>query len=394
MKGIRYNAFFLDGNIIVWPTNQNNPLRTEENYKIDVNRSLKSKNFQFLNSHGVKGTSILNELLFYNPVINTNIDYMHSILEGVTKRFFFIWFVDTDAVGSIKMHLDKINERLLNIRPPSFIPNTPRSIKLWRLWRAHEFLSFLLYYSLPVFFKLMEVQYYKNLIKFVLCMQNLLKKKIVKADLDTIQLILEDFVEEANQLYGNSIMHEIIHLVKCTRDFGPLNSTNSFPFEEINRKILRLIHGRDLVGEEFIKHLTIYQALENFRNNIVSNEKIVEFLDTYTQFKSSNKKKLNSNSGLKYNKKASKQFRRDDNLYSLLARHNVDLKNESEFVIVDRVTFKGVVYTDLSNKSKNCDSYISINNDYGLIENIIIVKESVYFVCRRLIKLLPSFHYN
>ena len=107
----------------MWPTNQDKPTRTIENYEIDLQKSNQDTNSQYLNSHGIKGPSILSELSYYHPIMNTNIDYMHSILEGVTKRFFFVWFEDTDSNGSLKVYLDKINERLLNLRPPSFIPS-------------------------------------------------------------------------------------------------------------------------------------------------------------------------------------------------------------------------------------------------------------------------------
>ncbi len=37
--------------------------------------------------------------------------------------------------------------------------------------------------------------------------------------------------------------HELIHLIDCTKDFGPLNNINCFPFEEMNRKFLSCIKG-------------------------------------------------------------------------------------------------------------------------------------------------------
>jgi hypothetical protein len=45
-------------------------------------------------------------------------------------------------------------------------------------------------------------------------------------------------------------VHELLHLVECTITFGPLNSFSLFPFEELNRKLLRFLHGYDLIGEE------------------------------------------------------------------------------------------------------------------------------------------------
>lgn len=68
-------------------------------------------------------------------------------------------------------------------------------------------------------------------------------------------------------------------------------------------------------------------------------------------------------------------------------------ENETELFTIDRVTVNGVLYTDVSNNSKNCDSYIHHKNDYGSIEKIIINKDCIYFVCTRQIRLLSSFHY-
>ena len=111
-------------------------------------------------SHGVRGETLLNRLKYYNPTENTTIDFMHSVLEGVVKRFFKLWF--EDAVRdehffnfSLKDHMTEIDKRLLNIRTPLFIPVTPRSILDYKIWRANEFLCFLIYYMLPIFYDLM-----------------------------------------------------------------------------------------------------------------------------------------------------------------------------------------------------------------------------------------------
>jgi hypothetical protein len=44
-------------------------------------------------SRGVKGSTILSKLKYFrNPAASTNIDYMHSVLKGVVKRLFKLWF--------------------------------------------------------------------------------------------------------------------------------------------------------------------------------------------------------------------------------------------------------------------------------------------------------------
>ena len=72
---------------------------------------------------------------------------MHSILEGV------------QTLVRTRMHrllftlkwMQELYNRLLAIRPPQFVPRIARSIYSWNLWRANEFLPFLLFYSLPIF---------------------------------------------------------------------------------------------------------------------------------------------------------------------------------------------------------------------------------------------------
>jgi hypothetical protein len=142
-KFLKINKLFvcslnLDGHVVVFPFDKNSPngpLCDVVNYEADCSESSFGHD-----SHGIKGRSALRDLSCFNPIMNTNIDYMHSILEGVMKRFFKIWFEDNvEDNQSLKCHMDEINSRLLKIRPPSFVPNAPREIYLWRLWRAHEF---------------------------------------------------------------------------------------------------------------------------------------------------------------------------------------------------------------------------------------------------------------
>jgi hypothetical protein len=165
--------------------------------------------FNFSNkndSHGVRGETLLSKLKYFKPTECTNIDYMHSILEGVVKRFFKFWFEVTvreeDQFDfSLKKHMNEIDSRLLNIRIPSFIPTTPRSIRDYKNWRAKEFLSFLIYYSLPIFYDLMDNKFLINLTKLVVATEFLLQKKILKSDLIYVKQILKAFVLEVEQIY-------------------------------------------------------------------------------------------------------------------------------------------------------------------------------------------------
>jgi hypothetical protein len=81
-------------------SNPSGPLRDKNTYHDDC-LSL---------SNGVKGKIGLSELRFFSPFYNTNIDYMHSVLEGVVKRFFRYWF-DLSCPQSIKTFTLEIDKR-------------------------------------------------------------------------------------------------------------------------------------------------------------------------------------------------------------------------------------------------------------------------------------------
>jgi len=212
---------------------------------------------------------------------------MHSILEGVVKRFFKFWFEVTvreeDQFDfSLKKHMNEIDSRLLNIRIPSFIPTTPRSIRDYKNWRAKEFLSFLIYYSLPIFYDLMDNKFLINLTKLVVATEFLLQKKILKSDLIYVKQILKAFVLEVEQIYPANIMlsgmHELLHIVVCTINFGPINFVNCFQYEEINRKIVKFINGYDLVGVEFVTNFSILQSLQMFINRLLAIKHLLNLL--------------------------------------------------------------------------------------------------------------------
>ena len=157
----------------IYPFNEKNPkgpARTKENYLEDVKKAIETNEVV----NGVKGYCSLNHLKYFNAVSSTCIDYMHSVLEGIVKTFFNYWFnCKMSCEYSLANKMQEIDNRLLKIKPPKYIPCTPRSIYTHNLWRAHEYSTFLLFYALPVLNGLMKEIYYenlKNLTQFVLYM--------------------------------------------------------------------------------------------------------------------------------------------------------------------------------------------------------------------------------
>ena len=149
---------------------------------------------------------------------------MHSILEGVTKSFFKFWFTTeySDRTFSLVNYMREIDSRLLQIQPPQFVTNAPRRINTWNLWRAHEFLHFMLYYSLPVLFQLLPFRHFTNLKNLVIFMEIILTRDIEKSVLLSAQHLIADVVKELASLYGKEVMLSGIYSLLELKNFETL----------------------------------------------------------------------------------------------------------------------------------------------------------------------------
>ncbi|CAF0975863.1 unnamed protein product [Brachionus calyciflorus] len=308
--------------------------------------------------NGIKGKCPLDGLKYFNPVINTNIDGMHSIFLGVVKTLFSYWFDSpSEKRYSLKDKMNMIEENLSKIKPPGFIKTAPRSIYDWKLWRAYEFMSFLMNYSLIVFNRIMRIEYINNLILLVISLENLYDRRICKSKLENVKGLLNQFVQELADLYDPFILksgfHELLHLSECSIYFGPLNSTNCYKFEELNRKITRLIKGQNLIGEEFIKLFSVWQNLSITLNscNTLENSYFRIFFENNAGLKTSNKKKVEELHNLAF---STKRYLIKNVLISEIFEKTYSIKIK-EFSGIYNVSFNGNTYTDKTKSTRFCE---------------------------------------
>ena len=348
--------------------------------------------------NGVKGVCCLSYLQLFHPISGTCIDYMHSVLEGVVKSLFTSWFSQEshDNKYSLRCFMQTIDSRLLSIQPPKYVPTAPRSIYTWKTWRAHEYLSFLLYYSLPIFADIMDDEQLQHLTKLCIFMEILLSREIRLKELECAETLIINFVKDYSELYSESSMlsgvHELLHLVDCTKQFGPLNYINCFQFEELNRKVVGLIHGRDLLGEEFIKLFSLIQNLSTTYSHIPQSSKFNLFIKNHMKFKTSNKKRLH---------KASENFKLscpvaelDNTSIREVIRKKFNINDEviDGLDFFNKVDVNGILYTSNSVKTKFCDScFVNENNKFGCTEYFFVLNDTHYTVARKIYRLFSPF---
>jgi hypothetical protein len=369
----------------IYPFNCNDPKgppRTKENYLDDIEKHNDTNDVV----HGVKRDCCLNYLKYFNAVESTCIDYMHSILEGVIKNFFNYWFEKPiNSKFSLGKYMKEIDKRLLRIKPPKYIPNTPRSIYTHNLWRAHEYSTFILFYALPVFNGLMGIEYYNNLKKLVIILENLLRPEININELKNVEKVIFEFVEELSEsedaLYPKSIMlsgvHEMLHLVDC------------FPFEELNRKIMSFTHGHDLIGEELYKiYSTSRILLKYVYSGKIKNSKIKSFITKNLDIKSSNRKRINEDKKMHLR---SKPEITTNTLY-LNALNVFNGMAATQLTFYTKIIYKGVYYCSSIYNTKRCDSaFITTTGNKGLIEKFIVVNDQVLVIAKKIVSIYNPF---
>jgi hypothetical protein len=378
----------------VYPFQENDPTgpnRTHEEY-LD---HLKVAQLNNHNEYGVKGACILSCLKFYKPVSSTCIDYMHSLLEGVVKRLFHHWFDSSYSSKSysLRKYMQEVDLRLSLIKPPKFVPRTPRSIYNYSLWHANEYLAFIIYYSLPVLDQILPKEHFNNLEKLVVFVETLLDSDLSKKRLYDAKQVIQECVCEFEDLYGKEFMlsgsHELLHLVDETLDFGPLNLINCFQFEELNRKLTRFIHGFDLIGEELIKIFQTAQLLSNYSENIL-NDSLNSYVQDRINLKSSNAKNSRKNNNTAYVKSRFEVTTEEKyvKLVSDLCGKNIKIVKKG-----DKIVFNSVYYSSYSTKTKRCDAcFIAKNGKCGLVEDILIVDDYVIVYARKLVRLMQPFY--
>ncbi|KAJ1522999.1 hypothetical protein ONE63_002135 [Megalurothrips usitatus] len=213
----------------VYPFEENLVLRTEVNYleHLAELRRLRVTRPAITDSFGIKGPTILKNMLISSLVRSTAIDVMHCVFQGVMKTFMELWFMEKfkDEAYSLFARKDVVSDLLLSIKPP---------------------------YSLPIFYLVMEQVYFNHFKLLYLGVCLLCKHSVTEADLLLSQSLLDKFVQRYEELYGMSKMvynvHILRHLPGVVKETGPLFTTSCFTYENLNGVLKYIVHGTQYVG--------------------------------------------------------------------------------------------------------------------------------------------------
>lgn len=103
------------------------------------------------------------------------------------------------------------------------------------------------FYSLPILDGIMRPDYFEHYLCLVTAIAILDGEHITRQQFDTAKGLLYKFVRNFENLYNLQFctinIHQLLHLPVCVERLGPLWVYSCFPFEDLNGKLLSLVHG-------------------------------------------------------------------------------------------------------------------------------------------------------
>lgn len=239
--------------------------RTSEMMVQDMKLALRFKD----TINGIKGPSALVNLKGLDLVNAQSVEYMHCVLQGVSKQV-------TEALLStpysnlcfdeaLTSTVAKIDARLLVIKPPHCVTRLPRPLSERSYWKASEWRHWILFYALPCLEGILHLEYWRHLSKLSEALHILLGEELSSNEIDRAELLLESFVRSCKSLYGPSFMtfnvHGLLHLANSVRSLGPLWAHSAFVFEGGNGNIVRQVSAAKGIPQQVTERIVMFQQL-------------------------------------------------------------------------------------------------------------------------------------
>lgn len=242
---------------------------------------------------GVKGPTELMRLQKFQVINGFVPEYQHSFCLGVTRQLATLWLDSNNHNEEwyIGTKADIIDQKLLAIKPPVEITRTPRSIQDRKYWKASEWRSFLLFYSLLILNGVLKKKYWNHLSLLVFALHILLQQQFKRCEVSVAEIALKKFVIQFEVLYGiknvSFNVHLLTHLADSVKNWGPLWATSTFSFESFNGTLLKFFNGTTHVPVQIVKTFLKWKSLrKRVEKCLVNTDDTLK--DLFSQLQNSN----------------------------------------------------------------------------------------------------------
>ncbi|CAF0977346.1 unnamed protein product [Didymodactylos carnosus] len=164
---------------------------------------------------------------------------------------------------SIRSKLDKLQLMLDNLRMANTTSRRPCRIAIYNSYKTSEFKA-IVHFGFSAFQTILKSKYYNNFLKFVYAMNIGNGDKTIKDDASTVELLMNEFGFEFENLYTtrhcSSNIHSMQHAHLSIQYIGPFFTYSTFFFESINRILKSLAHGTIEHSKQLIKNLELFRT--------------------------------------------------------------------------------------------------------------------------------------
>lgn len=324
---------------------------------------------------GVKGPSPLINMPYFDIVWGFVPDYMHAVLLGVIRQLTELLLNNSEQPYYIGngTTMRVLENRTKDIKPPHLITRLPRPLAELRQWKASEWRSWLLFYSLPVLNGVLQPCYLKHLGLLVSAVYLLLKENVTFQDINKADNMLFEFVARFQLLYGEVSMtfnvHLLTHLAKSVKLWGPLWAHSAFVFENANGGLLKLVHGTKCVALQIVNKFLLHRAIPLLTSRHAVREQVKEFCLEMTNDRRVKSFTKCQDTTVLDNGRVTETTTGEKSAFVSAQKQAPD-----EMVVHKRMVHKGLVYTGksytLSKRRRDCFAKLS-DGVYGEIQNII-----------------------
>lgn len=368
--------------------------RDRTDVSIKKNMELVAKNKYGTSIMGVLGPSALMNLNHFDIADGMSPDYMHAFLIGAVKQHTNIMLTSFGReyyVGNPDQ-LKVIDKRLLNFKHPTCITRSSRSIVDREMWKANEWRSWLLFYSLICLKGILPEKYLNHLALLAEALGIMLSGKIKAEELNTAGLLLIKYVVLYQEYFGEAAMtyniHLLLHMEKSVLNLGPLWHHNTFIFENENHFILKMQKSPTHLALQIARRYMFEKSLSLLDKKLNKSNGFNIFCERYltgrlkTTFKVNGCTLIGKGKNYELNKNEQELFKTARNCRSF----NKFICNSNRFT---------------SSNYRVCqkinDSLIVLKNgEIGIIKNICYfdteANEKIYIFYEEIIKLGKYFH--
>lgn len=227
----------------VYPVSGITKLRTDKDIRTNMMEAHLSERKKRIN--GVRGVSPMETLYEFNLATGVVIESMHNVYLGVAKFHTMMllygkatekWYCGSPST------LSAIDDQLTRIQRPSKISRSARSLKNMKNWKATEWRNWIIYYAIVCMQEYIPESHVKHLAKLSSAVYIYNKDSISAHELEQARRLINDYVKEFQDTFGEENMryniHLLMHLPDIVQNWGPLWAHSAFPFELWNKKII------------------------------------------------------------------------------------------------------------------------------------------------------------